>query len=67
MVLLRLDPPIPLDTPKGKGLAYFLRDYGIDHDDYWTVALDDSGEFWTFNNRDVRAQVNYTAGVRQPK
>lgn len=63
-MLLRLDPPIPIDTPKGPGLAYFLRDYSADHDDFWTVAIDATGEFWTFSNRDVRAVKNFTMGRR---
>jgi hypothetical protein len=61
-VIVRLDPPIPLVTPRGRGLAHFLRDYGIEHDDYWTVVLDETGEWWTFSNREVRAQENITAG-----
>ena len=28
MTLLQLNPPLPLVTPKGKGLAYVLIDYG---------------------------------------
>ena len=39
MTILRFEPPIELDTPKGKGWAIFLRDYGFDHDDLWTVII----------------------------
>lgn len=60
-LIIRLDPPIPVSTPRGDGLAIFLRDYGIEHDDYWTVVLS-NGEFWTFNNREIRADKNYTIG-----
>lgn len=62
MFMLKLDPPIPVETPKGKGYAIFIRDYSLEYDDMWTVVLDSNGEFWTFNNKDVRAQKNYTLG-----
>jgi hypothetical protein len=60
--VIELRFPIPIDTIKGRGLAYFIDDCGIDHDLIWTVALDASGEFWSFRNRDVRAVTNWTMG-----
>jgi hypothetical protein len=61
-MLVQLNPPIPLLTPKGTGLAHFLIDYGPEFDLHWTVFLDDSGECWTFSNRQIRAQKNITLG-----
>ncbi len=61
-MLLQLNPPVPLLTPKGTGLAHFLVDYGPEFDLHWTVFLDDSGECWTFANREIRAQKNITLG-----
>ncbi len=61
-MLLQLDPPLPLETPKGPGFAHVLVDYGPEHDLYWTVFLDASGECWTFSNREIRAQRNITLG-----
>ena len=58
-------PPLPLDTPKGSGQATLLIDYGLEHDLYWVVFLDDSRECWTFGNRDIRAQANLTIGRGQ--
>ena len=43
-MMLRLDPPIPLQTAKGPGLAHIVIDYGIEADLIWVVFLDDSGE-----------------------
>ena len=60
--MLQLDPPIPVDTPKGKGLAWFVLDYGAEHNLMWTVAIDATGEIWTFQNPEVRAQKNITMG-----
>jgi hypothetical protein len=61
-MMTQLNPPIPLDTPKGKGLAWFLIDYGAEHNLMWVVAIDETGEIWTFENPHVRAQKNITMG-----
>jgi hypothetical protein len=63
-MILQLNPPVPLDTPKGPGFAYVLIDYSQDHHLLWVVFLDGSGECWTFRNPDVRLQPNLTMGVR---
>ncbi|RYZ65907.1 MAG: hypothetical protein EOP05_09110 [Proteobacteria bacterium] len=60
--MLQLNPSIPVETPKGKGQAVILIDYSTEHDLYWVVFLDESRECWTFNNRDVRIQENFTLG-----
>jgi hypothetical protein len=65
-MLLQLDPPVPVETPKGKGLAHVLIDYGLEIDLVWIVFIDESRECWSFRNRDVRGQANITFG-RQPK
>lgn len=68
--MLQLNPPLPLLTPKGEGLAYLVNDLGPEHDLQWTVFMDDSGEIWTFMNRDVRASKNITmhrTHVKNPK
>jgi len=59
--VIELRNPIPLFTPKGHGYAYFVTDPGFDHDLIWTVFLD-TGEIWSFRNREVRAVENYTHG-----
>lgn len=58
--MLQLNPPIPLQTPKGKGYAIIVIDYGQEHDLIWVVALDETGEIWAFKNPEVRMQSNYT-------
>jgi len=60
--MLQLNPPLPLKTPKGDGLAHFLLDYGPESDLYWTVFITATGEIWTFANREVRADKNITLG-----
>ncbi len=61
-MMMRLDPPLPLETPKGKGWAHVLIDYSQEHDLLWVVFLDATGECWTFGNREVRMQPNETMG-----
>ena len=60
--MLQLDPPIPLITPKGKGLAYILIDYSVDYDLLWVVGLNETGECWTFSNKDIRFVENISIG-----
>lgn len=60
----QLNPPIPLDTPKGPGLAHFLIDYGVEFSLMWVVFIDATGESWTFPNEQVRAVKNITMGRR---
>ncbi len=59
-MILQLNPPLPLMTPKGEGLALFIIDYGIEHNLCWVVALNASSEIWTYQNSDVRACKNIT-------
>ena len=60
--IVQLNPPLPLNTPRGSALAHFIIDYGPEHDLMWTVFLDDSGECWTFTNQKIRATRNETMG-----
>ncbi|NBU69896.1 MAG: hypothetical protein EBS53_00355 [Bacteroidetes bacterium] len=60
--MIQLDPPIPVTTPRGKGYAHILLDYGMEHDLCWVVFLDDTGECWTYRNSEIRAQKNVTFG-----
>jgi hypothetical protein len=62
-MIIQLDPPIPVTTiSKGDGLAWFLIDYSCEMHLYWVVAIDDTGELWTFPNPEIRAQKNITMG-----
>ena len=61
-MLLQLNPPIPVTTPKGKALAHILIDYGAEHDLIWVCFQDQTGECWSWGNRDMRAQQNPTMG-----
>lgn len=60
----QLNPSLPVDTPRGRGLALAVIDYGLEHSLLWVVALDDSGEVWCVPNSEVRMQPNWSAGRR---
>ena len=64
-MMIQLDPPIPLKTPKGDGMAHFVTNLGQEHNLIWTVFIDETGEIWEFQNPYVRAQKNITMGRTQ--
>jgi hypothetical protein len=65
-MMLQLNPPLPLQTSKGKAWAIALIDYGPQWDLQWITFLHESGECWTFQNRDIRQEENYTFGLPHP-
>jgi len=64
--MMQLNPPIPMNTPKGEGFAHVMLDYGPESDLYWVVLITDTGEIWTYANRYVRASKNITLGRTNP-
>ena len=58
-MILQLDPPIWLETPKGQGLAHLVIDRGPEHDLEW-VVLHENGEVWCVDTPRVRACKNWT-------
>jgi len=61
-MITQLNPPIPMRTPLGKGMAQMVIDYGVEHDLLWVVFQNDTGECWCWRNQDIRAQNNITIG-----
>ena len=57
--MLQLNPPIPLETPKGFALAHLVIDYGPEHDLIWVCFCED-GQIWAYANQLVRAVENIT-------
>jgi hypothetical protein len=66
LTILRLDPPIPLETPRGQGYAHFLQDAGDERDMLWTVFHED-GQIWTWPNYEVRCCRNVTLSRPNPE
>lgn len=62
--MLQLDPPLPMETSKGPGLAHFVIDYGPETHLMWVVFLDSGGACWTVPNPEVRMTGNWSMGRR---
>jgi hypothetical protein len=60
----QLSPELPVDTPYGSGRAIAVIDYSPSDDLLWVCVIDDTGEVWTINNRDIRVTKNITLGRR---
>lgn len=65
--MLQLNPPLPVDTPKGPAYAHLVTDYSQEHYLLFTCFLMETGDCWLFPNRDVKIQQNVSLGVRMPK
>ena len=60
-MMMQLKPALPVVTPKGKGMAHVMIDYGVEADLIWVVFQED-GECWCWRNQDIRAEKNITFG-----
>jgi hypothetical protein len=61
-MIQQLNPPLPLVTPRGKADAHFVIDYGPEAHLIWVCFIRDTGECWSYQNRDVRIEPNPTLG-----
>jgi len=66
-MIVQLDPPLPLKTPKGEGLAHFVIDYGPEIHLMWVVFTNEDAACWTVPNPEVRMSPNWTMGRRPAK
>ncbi|MEA2875761.1 MAG: hypothetical protein QOF14_957 [Hyphomicrobiales bacterium] len=70
-MLVQLNPPLHMETPKGKGWAHFCIDYGPEMHLLWVVFMDADGACWTVPNPEIRLSPNWSMGrrpsVHQPK
>ena len=65
-MMLQLSPPLPVQAPKGKAWAHVLIDYGPEADLLWVCFQDETGECWTWANKDIRLQENMSLNaIRQ--
>ena len=49
-------------TPKGDGVVWLVTDYGHETDTVYTIIINDTGEFWQFTHKDIKAKNNITYG-----
>jgi hypothetical protein len=62
---MRLDPPIPLQTPCGEAVAHIYCDGGLESESFWVCFCRD-GAIMEFANGEVRACRNLTVGRDKP-
>jgi len=51
---------IEVITPKGPGVIWLVTDYGHETDTIYTVIINETGEFWQYTHKDIRAKSNIT-------
>jgi len=51
---------VEVSTPKGDGIIWMVIDYGHETDTIYTVIINDTGEFWQFTHKNIRAKKNIT-------
>jgi hypothetical protein len=66
IMMLQLNPPLPVNTSKGRGLAHILIDYGCEQSLIWVTALE-NGQMWCVPNHELRAEANWTMGRPNPE
>ena len=65
VVISRCDPPLPVLTPLGAGLAHWRIERGIEMPTFYEVWIsegDASGQIWEFPQHVLTAPVNVTVG-----
>lgn len=62
----RINPPIPVITPRGPGLAIFLIDYGPDLNSVWVVRHDETGDVYHVVSCEIRVCGNEMWNLGDP-
>ncbi len=57
---VQLNPPLPVMTPLGPALAYFI--WGVDRLVWYGCFQDDTGENWWFLNNHIRLCISMSDG-----
>lgn len=51
---------VEVTTPKGDGIIFLVTDYGHETDTVYTIIINNTGEFWQFTHKDIKAKNNLT-------
>ncbi len=51
---------VEVTTPKGDGVIWLVTDYGHETDTVYTTIINETGEFWQFTHKDIKAKKNIT-------
>lgn len=66
-MMLQLNPPIWVLTPRGEGFALLVLDYGPHLNSVWVVHLFESGEVFHVDSAEVKVCGNEMYDIPQPK
>jgi hypothetical protein len=66
-MILQLNPPIWVLTPKGEGFALLIIDYGIHLNSVWVVTIFDTGEVTHIDSNEVKVMGNSMLNIPDPK
>jgi hypothetical protein len=62
MIIFEPKNRVDISTPKGDGTIWLVTDYGHETDTLYTVIINETGEFWQFSHKDIRAKQNISFG-----
>lgn len=65
-MMLQLNPPIHVTTPKGEGFALLVIDYGPCLNSIWVVHLFSSGKIIHVESCEVRVMGNDMYNIKDP-
>jgi hypothetical protein len=60
--VIQLNPPIPMETPKGKAWAFVMINPSQEHHLQWVCMICETREIWVFQNPQVKIEPNFTMG-----
>ena len=66
-MILQLNPPIWVLTPKGEGFALFLIDYGPSLNSVWVVHQFDDGNVIHVDSAEIKICGNEMYDIKQPE
>ena len=58
MMILEVQQSLHVDTPKGRGRVWLVTEYGVEIEKVFTVILDDTGEIWEWQPKDIKILPN---------
>lgn len=65
-MILQLNPPIHVSTPKGEGLTLLIFDYGPTVNSIWGVQLCATGAFIHVDSSEIRIMGNEMYAIPDP-
>jgi hypothetical protein len=64
MISKRVEPPIEVDTDRGRALIFWMLDYTMNLNIVWGCIIKSTGEIWWYENHKIRHAPCETSGIR---